>query len=62
MVSTGQGEVGAAKLSGEVLSIVAKVPELVKTMTGVDLIKVNINDTISSIISYEIFLQSVHAG
>lgn len=40
MVSTGQGEIGAAKLSGEVLSIVSKVPELVKTMTGVDIIKV----------------------
>lgn len=43
MVSTGQGDVGAAKLSGEVLNIVAKVPELVKSMTGVDLVKVSLD-------------------
>lgn len=42
MVSTGQGDIGAAKLSGEVLNIVAKVPELVKSMTGVDIVKVSI--------------------
>lgn len=40
MVSTGNGEVGAAKLTGEVLDIVNKVPELVKSMTGVDIAKV----------------------
>ncbi|XP_066254607.1 flotillin-1 isoform X1 [Euwallacea similis] len=40
MVSTGNGEVGAAKLTGEVLEIVNKVPELVKSMTGVDIAKV----------------------
>ncbi|XP_055373988.1 flotillin-1 isoform X2 [Condylostylus longicornis] len=37
MVSTGSGEVGAAKLTGEVLDIVNKVPELVKNITGVDI-------------------------
>lgn len=40
MVSSGQGDIGAAKLTGEVLNIVTKVPELVKTMTGVDIVKV----------------------
>lgn len=40
MVSSGQGDVGAAKLTGEVLDIVTKVPGLVKTMTGVDIVKV----------------------
>jgi flotillin len=40
MVSSGQGEIGAAKLTGEVLSIVSKVPEVVKNLTGVDIIKV----------------------
>lgn len=40
MVSSGTGEVGAAKLTGEVLSIVATVPELVRKMTGVDIAKV----------------------
>lgn len=34
MVSSGTGEVGAAKLTGEVLQIVNKVPELVKSITG----------------------------
>lgn len=40
MVSSGQGDIGAAKLTGEVLNIVTKVPDLVKTMTGVDIVKV----------------------
>lgn len=40
MVSSGQGEIGAAKLTGEVLSIVSRVPEVVKNLTGVDIIKV----------------------
>ncbi|XP_050308375.1 flotillin-1 [Anthonomus grandis grandis] len=39
MVSTGNGEVGAAKLTGEVLDIVTRVPALVKNMTGVDIAK-----------------------
>lgn len=40
MVSSGTGEVGAAKLTGEVLQIVNKVPELVKSITGVDISRV----------------------
>jgi flotillin len=40
MVSSGQGDIGAAKLTGEVLSIVSKVPEVVKSLTGVDIAKV----------------------
>jgi flotillin len=40
MVSSGQGDIGAAKLTGEVLSIVSKVPEVVRNLTGVDIIKV----------------------
>ena len=42
MVSTGTGEVGAAKLTGEVLEIVNKVPQLVKNLTGVDIAKVSV--------------------
>ncbi|XP_054274428.1 flotillin-1 isoform X1 [Macrosteles quadrilineatus] len=42
MVSAGNGEVGAAKLTGEVLQIVTKVPEMVKNMTGVDIMKVHL--------------------
>ncbi|GJQ87977.1 putative flotillin [Trypoxylus dichotomus] len=40
MVSSGNGEIGAAKLADEVLAIVVKVPDLVKTMTGIDIAKV----------------------
>jgi len=42
MVSSGDGEVGAAKLTGEVLDIMAKVPNLVKNLTGIDMAKVKI--------------------
>lgn len=40
MVSSGNGQIGAEKLTEEVLNIVARVPELVKKMTGVDIAKV----------------------
>jgi flotillin len=43
MVSSGNAEIGAAKLTGEVLAIVNKVPELVKSITGVDISRVNQN-------------------
>lgn len=37
---TANGETGAAKLTGEVLEIMTKMPELVKSLTGVDVAKV----------------------
>merc|ERR1739838_1026686 len=37
MVSDGAGEIGAAKLTGEVLQIMTSVPLTVKNMTGVDI-------------------------
>merc|ERR1719431_142310 len=37
MVSTGDGPIGASKITGEVLQIMASLPETVKTMTGVDI-------------------------
>lgn len=40
MVSCGGSEVGAAKLTGEVLNIVQCIPTLVKGVTGVDVTKV----------------------
>lgn len=43
MVSSGNSEIGAAKLTGEVLSIVARIPELVKQMTNIDISRVNQN-------------------
>lgn len=40
MVSSGQSELGAAKLTGEVMEIITRVPGMVKNMTGVDVTKV----------------------
>jgi len=40
LVSTGDGEVGAARVTGEVLDIMVKVPEMVNHMTGVDITNV----------------------
>jgi len=39
MVSTGKGDVGAAKLTGEVFDIMERLPEVVQGMTGVDIAK-----------------------
>ena len=38
MVSTGKGEVGAAKLTNEVLQIIEKLPHVIEGLTGVNLI------------------------
>lgn len=43
MVSNGSGSIGAEKLTEEVLNIVTRVPELVKTLAGVDIAKVIFN-------------------
>lgn len=40
MVSSGNAEIGASKLAGEILSIAGRIPELVKQMTNIDLSKV----------------------
>jgi len=37
MVSTGGGDIGAGKLTGEILDVVARLPALVESMTGVKL-------------------------
>lgn len=37
MVADTSGEIGAARMTEEVLSIMTKVPEVVHTMTGVDI-------------------------
>jgi len=37
MVSSGGGEVGAAKLTGEVLNVITRIPQMVESMTGVSL-------------------------
>ncbi|KAK2190352.1 hypothetical protein NP493_83g04042 [Ridgeia piscesae] len=39
MVSSGKGEVGAAKLTGEVLTIMNKLPEVIEGMTGINISK-----------------------
>jgi len=40
MVTDGSGDIGAAKLTNEVLSIMANVPNSVKNMTGIDITQV----------------------
>lgn len=40
MVSSGNGTIGAEKLTEEVFNIVKRVPDLVKTLTGVDIAQV----------------------
>nr|CAH0106971.1 unnamed protein product [Daphnia galeata] len=40
MISSGDGEIGAAKLTGEILDIMGKVPNLVKSLTGIDMAQV----------------------
>ena len=37
MVSSGDGDVGAAKLTGEVIDVIGKLPEMVKNLTGIDI-------------------------
>lgn len=37
MVSSGGGEVGAAKLSGEVLDIMTRLPDAVEKLTGINI-------------------------
>jgi hypothetical protein len=40
MVSSGKGDVGASKLTGEVFDIMERLPLVVQGMTGVDISKV----------------------
>ncbi|XP_023340162.1 flotillin-1 [Eurytemora carolleeae] len=42
MVSDGSGEIGASRITGEVLDIMVRVPGMVKTMTGVDICNMNV--------------------
>ena len=42
MVSSGKGEIGAAKLTGEVLQVVEKLPTVIEGLTGVNILKVRI--------------------
>ncbi len=37
MVSSGDGAVGASKLTGELLDIVVKLPKAMEEMTGIDI-------------------------
>lgn len=41
MVSSGGSEVGAAKLAGEVLDIMTRLPVAVEKLTGVDISRVH---------------------
>jgi len=37
MVSSGDGDVGAAKLTGEVIDVIGKLPKMIESLTGVDI-------------------------
>ena len=37
MVSSGDGDVGAAKLTGEVIDVIGKLPDMIRSLTGVDI-------------------------
>jgi len=40
MVSIGKSDVGAAKLTGEVMDVMERLPKTVQSLTGVDITKV----------------------
>ena len=41
MVSSGKGDVGISKLTGEVLDIMEKMPKVVEKLTGINITKVS---------------------
>ena len=41
MVSNGQSDVGAGKITSEILEIVANLPKSVEALTGIDISKVS---------------------
>lgn len=45
MVSNGKGDVGANKITAEILDIVANLPKSVEALTGIDISKVNKTST-----------------
>uniref|UniRef100_F1KXW5 Flotillin-1 n=1 Tax=Ascaris suum TaxID=6253 RepID=F1KXW5_ASCSU len=57
MISTGDGDIGAARITQEVLDIMQRVPQLVSGMTGVDIFKAS-RDNYSDISSRGSFPQS----
>jgi len=42
MVSSGKGDIGVSKLTGEVLDIMEKMPSVVEKLTGINIQKVRI--------------------
>lgn len=42
MVSSGKGDVGAAKLTGEIIEIMTKMPTLIHSISGIDISKVGL--------------------
>ena len=45
MVSNGKCDLGASKITGEILEIVANLPKSVEALTGIDISKVRIYST-----------------
>lgn len=57
MVSSGGSEVGAAKLTGEVLDIMVRLPQTVEKLTGVNISQVN---TRSLVLNQKLFIIHTH--
>lgn len=51
MISTGDGEIGASRLTGEVMSIMDRLPQMVNNMTGIDITQVRRLITYSSLVA-----------
>lgn len=62
MISSGNGEVGAAKLTGEVLQVMEKLPQVVEGMTGVNISKVSIPPRVHFLILHTILIAVFFLG
>ena len=52
MVSMGKGDVGAAKLTGEVVEVMERLPKMVEGLTGVNIAKVCLSNLLFSMLMY----------
>lgn len=52
MVSSGKGDVGVSKLTGEVLEIMEKMPNVVEKLTGINIQKVRLTFSFSLLKTY----------
>ncbi|KAF5279004.1 hypothetical protein FQA39_LY05682 [Lamprigera yunnana] len=53
MVSSGTSDIGASKLTGEVLNMVTEIPQLIQVMTGVDIIEAAVMEDLMWLLAVE---------